>query len=238
MKEREKKGMYGKITKEENIDLKFSNTLDFMKYEKAREEANERFISNIEKELEIFNESVWEDVKTKKDAIELKTLIESRLLLLKLVTDFDTNEEQKRYENAIDRASITINILSGKISILSNEFSTNDNVYMAKLHEVPPQTIAILADIYRFCIDTKVINENISTFAFIIDAANADFKNTFDNAKVKGKFKYTIYIISTIMNSDEWYKKAANSIETTPSKCSGAFSPDEWKEEINKFKPK
>lgn len=66
----------------------------------------------------------------------------------------------------------------------------------------------------------------------INSVAKADFREIYDNSK-KTKCKYLIYFINNyIMQNAEWYKKAAQSIDTEPVKCSGANVPFKWKNEL------
>ena len=51
----------------------------------------------------------------------------------------------------------------------------------------------------------------------------------------KAKLKYTIFVLKEKM-PDEWYKLAANSIDSTPQKCSGASVPVGWDTDIRQIK--
>lgn len=96
-----------------------------------------------------------------------------------------------------------------------------------------------LTIVYRYCISTGVFDPNLSCMDFINCVQKTNFKKIYEASgknNTKSKCKYIIYIISRIMNSDEWYKKTANSINTEPNKCSGASVPAKWKKEAGALK--
>jgi hypothetical protein len=100
--------------------------------------------------------------------------------------------------------------------------------------EKPSRTfdVAKIAEIYKFCIDTGVIDEDIiPNMGFMNAVSQANFKTIYAHAehqKSKRKCRYVIYVLSKLLGG-EWYLEAAHSIDTEPTKCSGANVPAEWK---------
>jgi hypothetical protein len=97
-----------------------------------------------------------------------------------------------------------------------------------------------VAKIYEFCIDT-VISNSITKTDFINAIVNADFADIYRDAeqkKAKGKCKYIVFVLNYTIkeHASEWYLKAAHSINTEPTKCSGINVPDKWKKQADKLK--
>jgi hypothetical protein len=100
--------------------------------------------------------------------------------------------------------------------------------------------LAKIEEIYDFCVRSKIIDNNIISSVDFVNAVNqADFRTIHDYAEengAKSKCKYIIYIISFSFKGSDWYLKTAHSINTEPSKCSGANVPFEWKKEADELK--
>lgn len=95
---------------------------------------------------------------------------------------------------------------------------------------------SLLLNVYDFCIETGVFLDSTDLAKFMQYANNAQFGYLFIlEGTVKSKLKYTISFLSKKTKNDEWYKKAANSIDFEPSDCSGANVPEDWKIKLNKI---
>ena len=78
----------------------------------------------------------------------------------------------------------------------------------------------------------------ISNVDFINSVSEANFRSIYDHAvikKSKHKTKYIICILSKF-TGNEWYLKAAHSIDTEPNKCSGATVPYDWKKKAGEIR--
>lgn len=108
--------------------------------------------------------------------------------------------------------------LSRELGIPTGQYAIND--------------IEAINGIYKFCIETDVLDsEVISNVAFINAVNTANFKSISNHAETKDtktKSMYVIYVLSKYMTSD-WYLQTAHSIDTEPTKCSGANVPIKWK---------
>ena len=86
------------------------------------------------------------------------------------------------------------------------------------------------------CILDDVIPNAITNTMFSKCIETADFSTIW---KIKGvkkaKLRYTICVLSGRMQND-WYKLAAQSIGSTPQKCSGANVESDWKDSIKGIK--
>ena len=97
--------------------------------------------------------------------------------------------------------------------------------------------------IYDFCRrdgrNREVFKNTVTKTDFINAVASADFKNIFvKEGTVKTKLKYIICIVSYSIDTEanDWYKKAAESIGVTPSRCSGIYEYEDWRDEANGLK--
>jgi hypothetical protein len=82
-----------------------------------------------------------------------------------------------------------------------------------KIKDIPIQNL------HTFLTDGKVIECDLIHFATAIRMANF----TDITPKIKSKFQYMIYLLSTNVNlGDEWYSAATESIKVKKEKCSGA----------------
>jgi hypothetical protein len=107
-----------------------------------------------------------------------------------------------------------------------------------KPQQYKPNTQKV-TDVYNFCIDTKVIGNDITEIDFINYVANANFKEIYANAEEhEGKIKvlYIIYVLKGCVDNKDWYRKTAHSVGTESSKCSGANVPYDWKNQANALK--
>jgi hypothetical protein len=82
--------------------------------EAARKEANEKFISNIEKDLEKLHEKIVEDMKTKSRAVRLRELVRSRLFVLSQTCETDERFAD-RWREAIETAKYLIEKIDRKV---------------------------------------------------------------------------------------------------------------------------
>ena len=90
--------------------------------------------------------------------------------------------------------------------------------------------------IYVFCNDTDVFEE-VTLHDFGRYIANADFSKLYNDQKtIKSKLKYIITVIYATMDSNNWCRKVTDSIGLTPSKCSGANVPIDWRDKVSKLK--
>ena len=86
-----------------------------------------------------------------------------------------------------------------------------------------------LTQIYGFCNGDAF---KIGFDEFIKAVSTADFSNIYNEKETKkAKTSFVISIIKDYVTPEEWYKKAANSINLTPSKCSGA-NVKSWADDI------
>jgi len=96
-----------------------------------------------------------------------------------------------------------------------------------------------ILEVYKFCIETNVINNDISDSEFLECVSHADFRKIHLNAEeqnAKSKCKYIIYILSWLVNGEKWYLNTAQSIGTEPNRCSGINVPYKWKQEAETLK--
>lgn len=87
-----------------------------------------------------------------------------------------------------------------------------------------------ISQIYNFCNeDAFAIEFN----EFIKAISTTDFSTIYNSPSTKkAKLAYSISIIKDFVNSTIWYKKAAESIGSSPTKCSGA-NVKSWSDKIN-----
>ncbi|MEN9917860.1 MAG: hypothetical protein RL662_296 [Bacteroidota bacterium] len=91
-----------------------------------------------------------------------------------------------------------------------------------------------ILNVYRFCLETHIISEEISESDFFEAVSQADFRKIHLNAEqqnAKSKCKYIIFILSWLVNGDKWYLNTAQSVGTEPNRCSGINVPYKWKQE-------
>ena len=84
--------------------------------------------------------------------------------------------------------------------------------------------------IYNLC-NSDVFNVSFKDFIAAVDSA--DFSSIFGKADTKkSKMMFSISVMKNFVHSIDWYKKAAESIGSTPAKCSGA-NVKRWADKIN-----
>lgn len=91
--------------------------------------------------------------------------------------------------------------------------------------------LAYIEKIYNFLVN-ETFPGSISKAIFTSCVTAADFSAIWEITGVKkAKLRYTICALSGKMQND-WYKLAAQSIGSTPQKCSGANVESDWKKSI------
>ncbi len=99
--------------------------IQLMKKEEAtRKEANEKFIFNIEKDLEGLHEKIVEDMETKSRAVRLRELVASRLFVLTRTIETDEIFAD-RWEEAIDTAKYLLDKIDREFDCLPDELYSN-----------------------------------------------------------------------------------------------------------------
>lgn len=121
-----------------------------------------------------------------------------------------------------------------KVLNLNNPTS---NVEIKKDNQSTKYNAVKVAEIYNFCIETKVFTSTITLTDFISSIVSTDFKEVFNiSGTIKSKLKLVIHALSYDFGND-WYRLSASSIGVTPSQCSGANVPsDEWRKQLNAIK--
>jgi hypothetical protein len=94
-----------------------------------------------------------------------------------------------------------------------------------------------IADIYDFCVSTNVLQKNsVSNVDFINAVNTANFKTIYQHAIQQqsiSRLKYIICTLSKFITGNNWYRNAARSIGTEPTKCSGINVPYQWKQQAD-----
>ena len=185
-------------------------------YEKKRLEANEKFISNLEKDLEEQNRLIWEECNIREEAIKIKNLILSRLEVLEEAKDFDNENnptEIQRYERAINKAKNLLKIIEGKIDIFSKEVDDRETHFKIK----NPKDVSGV--FWKWDDIPKNPFKGISESDFFKMVELADFSKA-QQRQNKRRIESTIWKIRKSMDDDEWIIKAALSINSTHDSCS------------------
>lgn len=155
------------------------------------------------------------------------------ILAAKLEIIKETLERLKIAANS----SIEINIYRDTTSlndILSN--MRDKRMYSPEAQsqgEEPNYDIGAITEIYNYC---KGNTFSVSFKIFIDAVASADFSNIYSKeSTITSKCSYLISVIKKFVYSKDWYKNAANSINTEPTRCSGMKVPLDWKEGLQKI---
>jgi len=125
---------------------------------------------------------------------------------------------------------------------LRNEFTfkTNNSTHASNELKKNKLNIVTIDKIYNFCIETKVLDENIvSNVDFINTVESADFSIIYEHSKEQQsstKMRYIIYVLNKFISINDWFLNASHSIDTEPSKCSGVNVPTKWKDQANAIK--
>ena len=95
--------------------------------------------------------------------------------------------------------------------------------------------LSYIEKIYNHIVNDAIPN-TITNTTFSNCVSTADFSTIWEIKRVKkAKLRYTICALSGKMQND-WYKLAAQSIGSTPQKCSGANVDSSWKDSIKRIK--
>lgn len=141
----------------------------------------------------------------------------------------------------IDRANTIFDWIAGMYAKIESLIPSNGS-YNANVQAAPDAQSAhfsvdltYIGKIYNH-ISEDVIPNTVTNTMFLNCVSAADFSAIWGLKGVKkAKLKYTIFVLKEKM-PDEWYKLAANSIDSTPQKCSGASVPVGWDTDIRQIK--
>lgn len=238
MKDRIRKGIYIRTVDPEQSNKVYNGDNPdevrlFWKEHKAQEierlKSNEMFISNIEHELEIYNRDIIEDLKGKNIALELKSLILSRLQVLQDTIELN-DENTNRYSKAIDKSKRLLEMIDNKLLILTDIEPKGQNTERKKFDI--DKTLIIR---YFDYLSEDTICVDISMF---FDAMEyADFSTLFSDKKtVKSKLKKFIYIASFQIKKD-WYSNVAKNMNMQKGDFSGVkIEQVNWEHNLKKIK--
>lgn len=134
-------------------------------------------------------------------------------------------------------SSIEVNIYRDKISIgsiLSNLEGKGCSSFNQPLqNEELKYDIDAITRIYNYCNGDTF---SVSFKVFVDAIAKADFSIIYNaNGTTTSKCAYLISIIKKFVYSKDWYRNAANSINTEPTRCSGMKVPPKWKNDLQKI---
>ena len=159
-------------------------------------------------------------------------------LLYKSITSCDNYKILVNLKNTL-ASSRLIDVESGKLpTLLEKFFSHIERIKIDK--KLTPETVidtTMVDDVYKFCIKKThacapvFTNASKEDFTSCVESANFI---TFYNkvGTVKSKLMYVIYALSKCMG-DNWYKKAAESINKKKKECSGVtIQVRGWKNDL------
>lgn len=140
-------------------------------------------------------------------------------------------------EETLDRlriaagSSIEVNIYRAKMStgdILSSlEREEGSFFYQPPQNEELKYDIGAITRIYNYC---KGNTFSVGFKVFVDAVVSADFSYIYnDNSTITSKCAYLISVVKKFVDNKDWYKKAANSINSEPTRCSGMKVPLDWK---------
>ena len=146
---------------------------------------------------------------------------------------FDSKHELN-YSKIVEIENSILNLKNDLTSETNNTTHASNELKRNKLN------IVLIDKIYNFCIETKVLDENIvSNVDFINTVESADFSIIYEHSKEQQsstKMRYIIYVLNKFISINDWFLNAAHSIDTEPSKCSGVNVPTKWKNKANAIK--
>ena len=233
---------HGNVVKDGNGDVKFDSEgtyslTDFLERAKRKKS---RLDEKYEKYVYAFE--VDEDGKETKEQHSDNVIIND-YVLEKLENDLEKAKWLLKRTNEVDKEHNQATKPTSSNEVQSEQETAITNKAQYSIYDNNDK----LFQIYEFCIDRKdsyhkykeekVFSEiDVSLQTFYEAVSSANFKSIYDmKTTKKGKCKYIIYILSHHFEGD-WYKTAAESINTAPNRCSGANVPDTWKYNADKYK--
>lgn len=151
---------------------------------------------------------------------------------ISLVANLSMIEETLNRFRIAAGCNIEINIYRDEIqidNILSSFREKQENPQMvSSILGTPLQyDIGAITRIFNYC---KENTFTVGFETFINAVVTADFSTIYNaNNTVTSKCAYLISVVKKFVDDKDWYRKAAHSINSEPTRCSGMKVPSEWK---------
>ena len=225
---------------------------DLEEKDKKAAESRLRFFQNFKDDAQ----ELYEIINNTSDIEILKSkipIVNSRIRAMEYILEDNDESDKEEYQKLLEKyrnlrndledcvkyspgtdiyeASKEIkssNSLSGTLSKVDSDSREQNAVYEYNSERI--------TKIYNFCNGTVFKNVSLHEFGEYVAQARFSALHT-KKGTIKSKLKYIISIISHSVEGAGWYRQAATSVGTTPSKCSGAnISDDTWKNQANALK--
>lgn len=117
-----------------------------------------------------------------------------------------------------------------EINIYQDIISIDEITLSLDIKKETTYDVLAITKIYDYC---KGNTFSVSFKVFVDAVTNADFSIVYKaDGTITSKCAYLISVIKKFVYSKDWYKNAAHSINTEPTRCSGMKVPPDWKDDL------